>query len=80
MALKIFAKKGTSEKAIVACLRKEVRSTLVDLNEKFGGEWIPVDELNAMSEILCFNDGLEYTGFGGNTEDGRYCKGIENLA
>jgi hypothetical protein len=76
--LKIFAKHGTDEKALVCCERNEVLSVQIALENKFGGNWIWVDKLDRNNrEILLFNDGLKYLGYHGKPE--RYSNGIKSL-
>ncbi|MFV0377782.1 MAG: hypothetical protein ACK5JD_10840 [Mangrovibacterium sp.] len=76
--INIFAKYGTDEKAMVVCSQEQVRNIRVLLSKKYGGNWLLVDELQANSEILKFNDGLKYLGFTGKEE--RFCNGIEVLS
>lgn len=74
--LKIFAKKGTNEKALVACGREQVGIVMSNLNTKLGGDWIFVDKVNP-GEILLFEDNMTYRGFDGVSE--RYSSGIRKL-
>jgi hypothetical protein len=75
--MKIFAKHGTTEKALVVCPREQIGNIQLSLNEKFGGNWVLVDKLKPQSEILKFDDGLTYLGFHGRKE--RYSNAIESL-
>lgn len=75
--IKIFAKYGTYEKAVVVCTQDHVEIIQLALAKKYGGSWLLVDKIHAYGEILKFNDGLKYLGFHGRDE--RYCKGIETL-
>ena len=76
--VKIFAKHGTDEKAIVVCPQDQVRNIQLALTEKYGGNWLWVDKIQPNGEILKFNDGLKYLGYHGKDE--RYCNGIEVLS
>jgi hypothetical protein len=75
--VKIFAKHGTTEKALVVCSSHQVGVIITALGAKYGGDWIWVDKINPTGEILHFDDGLRYFGFHGRDE--RYCKAIEQL-
>lgn len=75
--VKIFAKHGTDEKALVVCPQDQVRNIQLALAQKYGGDWLWIDKLRPNGEILHFNDNLEYQGFHGRDE--RYCNAIEML-
>ncbi|MDH8702347.1 hypothetical protein M2138_001709 [Dysgonomonadaceae bacterium PH5-43] len=76
--VKIFAKHGTSDKALVICAREEVLYAQKRLSEKFGGNWLLVDKIDRNNaEFLLFNDNFIYKGFHGKDE--RYCNGIETF-
>ena len=76
--IKIFAKKNTSEKVLVTCMREDVRKVQLYLSNELGGDWLFVDKLNSKDEILKFDDGLVYRGFHGRNE--RYVNGILKLS
>jgi len=67
--LKIFAKQGTTEKALVVCNINEVPLVINSLIDQYGGNWLLVDKVRP-GEILHFNDNKEYQGF--NKEIDRY--------
>lgn len=76
--LKIFAKHGTSEKALVCCDRNEVLKIQHLLSDKLGGNWVWVDKLHRGNhEVLTFDDGMVYLGCDGVTE--RYSNAIKPL-
>lgn len=75
--VKIFAKHGTDQKAAIVCSREMVGPMLKALSDKYSGNWVWVDKLLPVGEILRFTDGLVYKGFHG--KDKRYCSGIEIL-
>lgn len=76
--LKIFAKYGTSEKALIYCPRDAVNIVIQSLNFKYGGSWVLVDGIDSSRrEILKFDDKLVYSGFHGKSE--RYSSAIESL-
>jgi hypothetical protein len=78
--LKIFAKLNTDEKVAVLCARTQVLPTLKKLNSEYGGDWILVDELHPLKEILIFNDGQVYRGYESNQPDNfRYSKAIKTI-
>lgn len=74
--LKIFAKKGTNEKALVPVPNDKVRDAMVILNEQLGGDWVYVDKLQP-GEFLLFKDETIYRGFDGKSE--RYSDAIKKL-
>jgi hypothetical protein len=74
--MKIFAKYGTDEKVILTCENSKVGDTLTLLEQKYGGRWLWVDNLQ-FNEGVKFNDGLIYLGADGR--DRRYCIGIETI-
>ena len=77
---KIFAKLGTDEKIVALCVRDQVPQLINLFNEKFGGQWLLVDQLDATCEILKFNDGQIYKGFDAQASEGfRYSKAITVL-
>lgn len=76
--VKIFAKYGTDEKALVVCSQDQVRNIQISLAKRYGGNWIWVDKLQPNGEILHFKDNLVYRGFHGKNE--RYCNGIQKLS
>ncbi len=76
--LKIFAKEGTDEKALVMCTRAHAGEARIILTHKYGGDWRLVDKLHTYSEILHFNDGQVYNGHLGVGE--RNCKAISEVS
>ncbi len=74
--LKIFAKRGTTEKALISVPREFVVEAIKALNKKHGGNWVLVDKIKP-GELLLFDDGLQYLGFHGKDE--RYCSGINKI-
>ena len=66
-SLKIFAKKGTDEKAAVLCSQDDAKEVQKILNRKYGGSWVWVDKLNG-NEILMYSDNIEYEGYHGREE------------
>lgn len=76
--LKIFARNGTSEKALVYCDRGNVSYVIGLLCEQYGGVWALVDVIDTnRREILKFDDGLRYIGY--NNIQKRYCTAIDKL-
>lgn len=75
--LKIFAKRGTSEKVLTVCSQEQVREIQHLLNAKCGGSWVWIEKLSSSSEMLFFNDGKVYEGFDGRNS--RYVQGIKQL-
>ncbi len=74
----IFAKLGTTEKVIVACVRLDAPKVMGWLNATFGGDWVWCETLNwQKKEFIKFDDSLKYEGFHGNPE--RYCGGIGSM-
>lgn len=79
--LKIFANYGTSDKVAVYCHPGQIRDIMKKLNEKFGGNWILVDEVKISGEILKFNDNQVYRGFEpSESDDFRYSKAIVDFS
>lgn len=70
--LSIFAKLGTNERKIVFINPNENDIQSI-LNQKYGGEWIFVNEL-CLGDILDFKSEDIYEGFD-NREDDNYCVG-----
>jgi hypothetical protein len=76
--LKIFAKVGTNEKALVPCTQEEVEITQTCLNKQHGGSWIWVDKIYAYdNESIIFTDGQVYNGF--DNRKARYSDAIKKL-
>lgn len=75
--MKIFAKHGTSEKVLIFCKTGNVKNIQVMLSEKYGGNWVWVDQLLIGMEFLRFDDGMKYQGFHENID--RYANGIEGI-
>jgi len=73
--IRIFAKQGTDEKVLFVCQRFQVNDVQKYLNEKYGGNWLYVEDLRINEMFLC-KDGLVYEGF--DNRDGRYAN-IESL-
>lgn len=74
--VKIFAKQGSDEKALVVCQIDQVVSVMKALTEKYDGNWLFVDKVNP-GELLHFNDGQIYRGFNPSIE--RYSPLIETV-
>lgn len=72
----IMAKYGTNEKVVISAHYKQVPVIQKILNEKFGGEWIYADDLNA-GECIPFSDNTVYKGFHPSFK--RYFDGFVNL-
>jgi len=76
--LKVFAKYGTDEKALVMCRRDQIGQIMERLSKKYDGSWIYVDSINLNDEIIHLTDGLKYLGYTPNQE--RYCSVIDTLS
>lgn len=74
--VKVFAKYGTNEKAVVVVPREYVHDAKLKLNEKFGGSWVLVDKIRP-GETLLFTDNMQYRGF--STEIERYSDSIKKM-
>ena len=75
--IKIFAKRGTSEKFAFPCERNSQIVTVMEtLNRKFGGDWVYIDDCK-MAEGIHFEDAEIYNGF--DNREGRYSGAIRNL-
>jgi hypothetical protein len=74
--VKIFAKKGTDEKAAMLVPDDSIQVAMRLLNEKFGPDWVYVDALR-INEMIMFNDGLIYRGFVSHEQ--RYSNAIKKL-
>lgn len=73
--IRIFAKQGTDEKVLFVCKSYQVNDTQHFLNQKYGGNWVWIEELK-MNEMFLCKDGAIYEGF--DNRDGRYAN-IESL-
>lgn len=63
MRINIYAKYGTTEKALVPFPEgSSSRDVQIMLMQKFGGNWLLVDNLKS-GEILSFSDNTEYRGY-----------------
>lgn len=71
--IKIFAKKGTTEKVAIMCESPQIEIVQMILNRRLKGDWYFVDIVQS-HEILLFQDGLKYDGFSPDQE--RYCDGV----
>ena len=67
----ILANKGTNER--MAILSTRGSHILKDINEKFGGNWIKVNNLE-FGDVLRFVSTDVYRGYDGRDDD-NYCKG-----
>lgn len=74
--VRIFAKYGTSEKAMVPCNSDKISAVVCILNDKLGGSWCCVESVK-IDEFITFDDGLKYIGFNPSIE--RYVKGLEKF-
>lgn len=73
----IIAEKYTKRKAIVHVSKKKwIANVLHSFNEKYGGIWAYVDNLNH-DEYIIIKDDLKYKGFQENIK--RYCSKIESI-
>lgn len=70
--LTILANHKTNERIVVFLNPKENNIQKI-VNEKFGGNWVKVDEL-CLGDMLKFTSNDVYLGFD-NREDGNYCQG-----
>ena len=75
MKIIIFAKHKSSLKVILACNDDDFETTLKMLNKMYGREWIKIEELNPVNEMLFFRDKQTYFGF--DNRNHRYVDGIE---
>lgn len=72
MAVKIFAKYGTSERiAVRPAMGVLTQDLQADLEAKFGGRWLYVQDL-VMLDYLLFTASKDYLGFD-NNPDNDYC-------
>jgi hypothetical protein len=74
--LKIFANHHTSKKVLVCCKKEDVKTIQSTLNNRLGGNWVWVDEMNP-GEVLQFDDGEVYHGYDGR--DGRFTKAVISI-
>ena len=75
-ALKIFAKKGTSEKVIIDAPREFVKDIQIYLGKHLGGDWLLVDDIHP-GEFVHFSDTQEYNGY--NPSIDRYSDAIKTI-
>lgn len=72
--LRVFAKLETDEKAAVFCGFGESHMVMCLLKKKFGGDWVPVQDVHRGIECIKFNDGQVYKGFSPDIE--KYCSNV----
>ena len=70
--LTILANHRTKERMVVFINPNE-NNILKIVNEKYGGDWVKVNELR-LGDVLRFESEDDYLGFD-NREDDNYCKG-----
>lgn len=70
--ISIFARLGTTERKVVFINPRENNIQSI-LNQKYGGDWVFVNEL-CLGDVLDFNSEDVYEGFDGRKDD-NYCVG-----
>lgn len=74
--LKIYARNGTAQKAVLSVPEGFEKHALIKLNESLEGDWLPVDNIKP-GELLTFEDEMIYTGYAPGVK--RYTNNIKKL-
>lgn len=75
--IKVFAKKGTSEKMLVPYHNRiDFRELYKYINKEYGGTWVFVETVE-LGERVIVDDGVVYNGYTGNQD--RYISQVDKL-